>query len=463
VNELQCKVLVLGGGPGGYVAGIRAGQLGLDTILVEGGKLGGCCLNVGCIPSKAFIHTANEYDLIKRYSEGSETGISTAPPTIALPKTVAWKDDIVSRLNTGVAGLLKKAKVRVVEGWGEMRDGKTCVVKTADGETRIKAEHVILATGSTSVELPDLPFGDKVISSTEMLSLTEVPKKLAVVGGGYIGLELGIAFRKLGSEVTVVEATNGILPLYDRELTKPVKDRMDNLKIRVMLETFAKGLDNEGNLRVETLSGEASSIEADKILVTVGRKPRTDGWGLENMDLAMDGKFIRIDQRCHTSMRNVWAIGDVTGEPMLAHRAMAQGEMVAEIIAGENRSWDKVCIPAVCFTDPEVVSAGMSEAEAKAAGHEVITAQFPYKANGRAMTMEDESGFVRVVARKDNHLVLGIQAVGGEVSELSAQFALALEMGARLEDIGGTIHAHPTKSEAVQEAALKALGHALHI
>ncbi|NHK28511.1 dihydrolipoyl dehydrogenase [Parvularcula flava] len=463
MNELECKVLVLGGGPGGYVAGIRAGQLGLDTILVEGGKLGGCCLNVGCIPSKAFIHTANEYDLIKRYSEGSETGISTAPTTIALPKTVAWKDDIVSRLNTGVAGLLKKAKVRIVEGWGEMRDGKTCVVKTADGETRIKAEHVILATGSTSVELPALPFGDKVISSTEMLSLTEVPKKLAVVGGGYIGLELGIAFRKLGSDVTVVEATNGILPLYDRELTKPVKDRMDNLKIRVMLETFAKGLDDKGNLRVETLSGEASSIEADKILVTVGRKPRTDGWGLDNMDLAMDGRFIRIDQRCHTSMRNVWAIGDVTGEPMLAHRAMAQGEMVAEIIAGEARTWDKVCIPAVCFTDPEVVSAGMSEAEAKASGFEVITAQFPYKANGRAMTMEDESGFVRIIARKDNHLVLGIQAVGGEVSELSAQFALALEMGARLEDIGGTIHAHPTKSEAVQEAALKALGHALHI
>ena len=464
MSDLTCKVLVLGGGPGGYIAGIRAGQLGLDTILVEGGRLGGCCLNVGCIPSKAFIHAANEYDLIKRYSEGSETGISTAAPSLALPKTVAWKDDIVTRLNTGVAGLLKKAKTRVVEGWGEMRDGKTCVVTTGDGETRIRAEHVIIATGSYSTELPDMPFDrEKIISSTDMLSLSEVPKRLAVVGGGYIGLELGIAFRKMGAEVTIVEAMDRILPLYDRELTKPVMDRMANLKIKVMLEHFAKGLDKKGALRVEDKDGKASTIEADKVLVTVGRSPRTDGWGREELDLAMDGKFLKIDEKCRTSMRNVWAIGDVTGEPMLAHRAMAQGEMVAEIIAGENRSWDSRAIPAVCFTDPEVVSAGMSEAEAKGAGHEIVTAQFPYKANGRAMTMEDESGFVRIIARKDNHLVLGLQAVGGEVSELSAQFALALEMGARLEDIAGTIHAHPTKSEAVQEAAMKALGHALHI
>ena len=267
----------------------------------------------------------------------------------------------------------------------------------------------------------------------------------------------------MGADVTVIEATDAILPLYDRQLTKPVKDRLDNLRVHVMLSTFARGLDNEGNLMVESKDGKAEVIEADKVLVTVGRAPRTEGWGLEQLDLAMDGRFVKIDDKCHTSMRNVWAIGDVTGEPMLAHRAMAQGEMVAEIIAGETRSWDKVCIPAVCFTDPEVVSAGISEAEAKAKGIETVTGQFPYLANGRAMTMEDESGFVRVIARKDNHLVLGLQAVGGEVSELSAQFALALEMGARLEDIAGTIHAHPTKSEGVQEAALKALGHALHI
>jgi dihydrolipoamide dehydrogenase len=463
VNDISCKVLVLGGGPGGYVAGIRAGQLGLDTVLVEGEKLGGCCLNVGCIPSKALIHAASEFDTLKRFSKGSDIGITTGMPEISLAKTVAWKDDIVTRLNTGVAGLLKKAKTRVVHGWGEMIDGKTCLVKGPDGETRIRAEHVILATGSTSAGLPNLPFDDKVISSTEALSLTEIPKKLAVIGGGYIGLELGTAFRKLGSDVTVIEATDSILPQYGATLTKPVMDRLTNLKVKVLLGTMAQGLNKKGALEVTDKNGKKSTISADKILVTVGRLPRTEGWGLENMALDMDGRFIKIDNRCHTSMRNVWAIGDATGEPMLAHRAMAQGEMVAEIIAGENRDWDKVSIPAVCFTDPELVSAGLTEAEAKAKGYDVITAQFPFMANGRAMTMEDEAGFVRVIARKDNHLVLGLQAVGGDVSELSAQFSLALEMGACLEDIAGTIHAHPTKSEGVQEAALKALGHALHI
>ena len=463
MNDITCKVLVLGGGPGGYVAGIRAGQLGLDTVLVEGDRLGGCCLNVGCIPSKAFIHAANEFDLLKRFSEGSDIGITAGAPKLALPKTVAWKDDIVSRLNTGVSGLLKKHKVRVVRGWGEMLDGKTCAVKTDGGEIRIRAENVILATGSVSTSLPNLPFGDDVISSSEILSLNDVPGKLAVIGGGYIGLELGTAFRKMGSDVTVIEATGSILPQYDKSLTKPVMDRLKKLNITVLLDTLADSLNNKGDLIVRGKNGEQQIIEADKVLVTVGRSPRTEGWGLENMVLDMDGRFIRINNKCETSMRNVWAIGDVTGEPMLAHRAMAQGEMVAEVIAGENRAWDKVCVPAVCFTDPEVVTAGLSEAEAKDKGLEVMTAQFPYMANGRAMTMEDESGFVRVIARKDNHLVLGMEAVGGEVSELSAQFSLALEMGARLEDIAGSIHAHPTKSEAVQEAAFKALGHALHI
>lgn len=463
MNDLTCKVLVLGGGPGGYIAGIRAGQLGLDTILVEGQKLGGCCLNVGCIPSKAFIHAANEFATLQRYAQNSHIGISAASPKLILSETVAWKDKIVTRLNTGVQGLLKKNNVQVIAGWGQMQDGKTCLVKTATGETRIHAEHVIIATGSVATTLPNLPYGGKIISSSEALSLPDVPKKLVVIGGGYIGLELGTALRKMGANVTIVEATNSILPQYDKSLTKPVADRLVDLKIKVLLNTMADSLNDAGELIVQSKDGKKKTIEADKILVTVGRSPRTNDWGIENLVLNMAEKFIAIDDKCATSMRNVWAIGDVTGEPMLAHRAMAQGEMVAEIIAGEPRRWDKVCVPAVCFTDPEVVCAGLSEIQAKEQGHEVIVAQFPYMANGRAMTMEDESGFVRIIARKDNHLVLGLEAVGGEVSELSAQFALALEMGARLEDIAGTIHAHPTKSEAIQEAALKALGHALHI
>ncbi|MGV6802249.1 MAG: dihydrolipoyl dehydrogenase [bacterium] len=464
MNDIKCKVLVVGGGPGGYIAGIRAGQLGLDTVLVEGNQLGGCCLNVGCIPSKALIHAANEFQMVNHFATGkAQIGISVSKPNLDLDKTIQWKDSIVKRLNTGVAGLLKKAKVRVINGWGRMVDGKTCQVATDEGDVTIHAEHVILATGSVATELPFMPFGDNVLSSTEMLSLTEVPQKLAVIGGGYIGLELGIAFAKLGAQVTVIEATASILPQYDSGLTKPVQQRLKDLGITVLLQTKAQGTDENGHLRLCNENNEEQVIEADKILVTVGRSPNTIGWGLENLDLSMNGRFIQIDNKCATSMRNVWAIGDITGEPMLAHRAMAQGEMVAEIIAGENRDWDKTAIPAVCFTDPELVSVGLFEKDAIAQGIEVITAEFPFMANGRAMTMEDESGFVRIIARKDNHLILGIHAVGAEISELSAQFALALEMGACLEDIAGTIHAHPTKSEGTLEAALKALGHALHI
>jgi dihydrolipoamide dehydrogenase len=328
----------------------------------------------------------------------------------------------------------------------------------------VRAEIVVIATGSVPVELSGLPFGGAVISSTEALSLSSVPESLAVVGAGYIGLELGIAFAKLGARVTVVEATDRILPLYDAELTRPVAKRLAALGVEIVLGAKAEGLTGkDGALVVRAADGKTREIAASRVLVAVGRKPAVDGWGLEELDLDRSGPFIRVDDQCRTSMRGVHAIGDVTGEPMLAHRAMAQGEMVAEIIAGNRRAWDKRCIPAICFTDPEIVSVGLSPDEAKATGHEVRIGQFPFSANGRAMTRHGEDGFVRVVARADTHLVLGIQAVGQGVSELSAAFALAIEMGARLEDIAGTIHAHPTLGEALQEAALKALGHALHI
>jgi dihydrolipoamide dehydrogenase len=301
-----------------------------------------------------------------------------------------------------------------------------------------------------------------VISSTGALSLTEVPRRLVVVGAGYIGLELGTAFAKLGSQVTVVEALPKILPLYDVDLTRPVARRLEALGVEVVTGAKVKGLVDGQAVAVETADGHTRTLAADKVLVTVGRRPVTRGLGLEEIDLDMDGRFIRIDDKCRTSMRGVHAIGDVTGEPMLAHRASAQGVMVAEIVAGENRSWDKVAMPAVCFTDPEIVTVGLSPSQAKEAGIECRTGVFPLQANGRAMTLEREGGFVRVVARADNHLVIGIQAVGSAMSELSAGFSLALEMGARLEDIAGTIHAHPTQSEGALEAALQALGHSLH-
>ncbi|MER9827307.1 dihydrolipoyl dehydrogenase [Mesorhizobium sp. M0134] len=464
MKEISCKLLVIGAGPGGYVCAIRAGQLGIDTVIVEAGRPGGTCLNVGCIPSKALIHAAEEFEKLSHMAGGkSPLGITVAAPSLDLAATIAWKDGIVSRLNNGVAGLLKKAGVKTVHGWATFRDGKTVAVETEIGMQVIRAETVVIATGSAPVELPSLPFGGPVISSTEALALSEVPERLAVVGGGYIGLELGIAFAKLGAKVTVVEALPRVLAQYDAELTRPVVKRLAELDIEVLVNAKAKGLSTKRDaLLVETNGGKNGKIAADKMLVTVGRKPVTEGWGLEQIDLDMAGPFIRIDDQCRSSMRGIFAIGDVTGEPMLAHRAMAQGEMVAEIVAGHKRSWDRRAIPAVCFTDPELVTAGLSPEEAKTRG-EIKVGLFPFTANGRAMTKLGEDGFVRVLARADNHLVLGIQAVGQGVSELSTAFGLALEMGATLEDIAGTIHAHPTQGEGFQEAALKALGRAVHV
>jgi dihydrolipoamide dehydrogenase len=465
MTEITCKLLVIGAGPGGYVCAVRAGQLGIDTVIVESTKLGGSCLNVGCIPSKALIHVAEEYDKVAMAAAGKTPfGLTAAAPSLDLKQAVAWKDGIVQRLNNGVAALLRRSKVKIVQGRARFRDGKTVTVETETGPKVIKAETIVIATGSVPVELPFLPFGGAVISSTEALSLAEVPKRLAVVGGGYIGLELGIAFAKLGSKVTVVEALSRILPLYDEELTAPVAKHLTALGVEVLLGATAKGATPKGDaLRIETADGQEKRIAADRILVTVGRAPATASLGLDELVLDMDGRFIRVGERCETSMRGIYAIGDVTGEPMLAHRAIAQGEMVAEIVSGLPRVWDKRCIPAICFTDPEIVSAGLSPDEARRAGLEVKVGQFPFTANGRAMTRHGEQGFVRVVARADNRLVLGIQGVGQGVSELSASFGLAIEMGATLEDIAGTIHAHPTLGEAVQEAALKALGHAIHI
>jgi dihydrolipoamide dehydrogenase len=463
MKEIACKLLVIGAGPGGYVCAIRAGQLGLDTVIVEARKPGGTCLNVGCIPSKALIHAADEFARLSAAASGRNPfGLSAASPALDLGRTVAWKDRIVGRLTTGVSGLLKRAGVKSIAGWARFRDGKTVEVETETGTQVIRAEAIVIATGSKPVELAALPFGGAVISSTEALALTERPDRLVVVGAGYIGLELGTAFAKLGTQVTVVEALPRILPQYDAELTRPVARSLDRLGIEVLTEAKARRLVG-GTLAVETAEGKEVRLEADKVLVTVGRRPATEGWGLEEIDPDRDGPFIRIDDQCRTSMRGVYAIGDITGEPMLAHRAMAQGEMVAEIVAGHRRAWDRRCIPAVCFTDPEIVTAGLSPDEARRTGREIRIGQFPFTANGRAMTLGAEDGFVRVVARADNNLVLGVQAVGAGVSELAAAFALAIEMGARLEDIAATVHAHPTQSEAFHEAALRVLGQPLHV
>ena len=465
MKELSTKLLVIGGGPGGYVAAIRAGQLGIPTVLAEGAQPGGTCLNIGCIPSKALIHAAHAFEQARHQAKGSPLGIRVADPDIDIAQTVHWKDGIVQRLTGGVGALLRKAGVQVLKGWAHIDDGKTVTVKLHEGEpVRVRCEHLLLATGSEPVELPSMPFGGAIWSSTEALSPAELPKRLVVVGAGYIGLELGMAYRKLGVDVTVVEAIDRVLPTYDAELTQPVLEALKKSGITLHLGCKVQGWDARHGVHVRNdVKAEDFTLPADRVLVAVGRRPRTAGFGLESLQLDMAGRHVAIDAHCRTSMRNVWAIGDVTGEPMLAHRAMAQGECVAEQVAGNNRRFEPMTIPAVCFTDPEVVVAGRTPAEAKAAGIDCIEAQFPFAANGRAMTLESTTGFVRVVARKDNHLILGWQAVGQGVAELVAAFSQSIEMGARLEDVGHTIHAHPTLGEAVQEAALRALGQALHV
>ncbi|MBK9243366.1 MAG: dihydrolipoyl dehydrogenase [Burkholderiales bacterium] len=465
---MDTQLLVIGGGPGGYIAAIRAAQLGIKTTLVEGEYLGGACLNIGCIPSKALIHLAGEFDRARRFAADNALGIRAGEPTLDAARAMRWKDGIVRRLTDGVAALLRRHGAEVINGWAEIVDGKTVDVhaqRPGGMQTRrVTCEHLLLASGSAPAALPSLPFGGRVISSTEALSPASIPQRLVVVGAGYIGLELGVAYRKLGAEVAIVEMLPQVLPAYDAELARPVAASLRRLGISLHLGCTVQGMSEAGDaVRMRDAHGEQQQLPADQVLVAIGRRPRTDGWGLERLQLDMDGRFVRIDAQCRTSMRNVWAIGDLAGEPMLAHRASAQGELVAEVIGGSKRRFEPAAIPAVVFTDPEVVTVGHSPAEAEKAGLDCIHAHFPFAASGRALTLEGGEGFVRVVARRDNHLIVGWQAVGPAVAELAAAFVQSIEMGARLQDIAGTIHAHPTLGEAVQEAAMRALGQALNV
>ncbi len=460
--ERSTDVLIIGGGPGGYVCGIRAAQLGLGVIIVDRQPPGGTCLNVGCIPSKAIIHAADEFAAAaSKASPAGHLGIHAGAPTLTMTETMAWKDSIVGRLNKGVAGLLAAAGAEWIDGSATLVDGKSADIETADSTFRINADHLVLATGSAPIEISLLPFSDRVLSSTEALALTEVPQRLAVVGGGYIGLELGIAWAKLGSRVTIVEALDRVLAQYDKRLTRLVERSLASLDIKVLTSTRAIE-DGGSGLVVEDDDKGRRVIPADKILVTVGRRPTTTGFGLDALGLAMDGDAVAVDARCATSMRNVWAIGDLTGEPMLAHRAMKQGEVAAEAIAGKTSAFDPTAIPAIVFTDPEIVSVGLGPDEAASQHGSIVEGRFMLASNGRTMTLDASAGFIRVLARAEDHLVVGMQAVGQQVSELSAAMALAIEMGARLEDLGDTIFAHPTVGEGVTEAAMTALGHGLH-
>lgn len=455
----QFDVVVVGGGPAGYTVALRCAERGMSTAVVERDAVGGTCLNVGCIPSKAVIHAADKFHRLAEPTHIGAMGISVGPPSVDLAATMRWKDGVVAELRDGVAGLLDRGGIDVRRGDAEIIDARTVRVAAADGNDTVSARHLVLAPGSRPVELSNLPFGDRVLSSTGLLEVGEVPIDLAVVGGGYIGLELGTAMAKLGSNVTVVEAEDRVLPAFDTALVRPVARRLTDLGIDVRTATRAVEL-GDGNLVVEDRDGARSEVSADQVVVAVGRRPATDGMGLARLGLDMDGAAIAVDGSCRTSVHGVFAIGDVTGEPMLAHRAYAQAELVADVLAGEERTWDHLAVPAVCFTDPEICAVGMSpdDVDEGTRRDRLVIGQASYRANGRSKIVGAEDGMVRVVADRTNGAVLGVQAVGPEASELAAAASLAVELGSTLDDLAATIIAHPTLAETFADAVAAAIG-----
>jgi dihydrolipoamide dehydrogenase len=458
-------VLVIGAGPGGYVAAIRAAQKGKKVICVEREKLGGVCLNVGCIPSKAMIHASTVVD---RAHDAGDMGIGLGAISVDVPKMVAWKQKIVDRLTGGVAMLFKHHRVEHVTGAATFVTPTKVSVKSSAGVEEIEAADVIIATGSRPIELPAFKVdGVHVLGSTEALALTALPKKILVIGGGYIGLEIGTFLRKLGSEVVVVEATNSLLPGQDPDLVAVVHRGLKKRKVEIHLESLAQRYEKIdggiGGVRVfvRTPKGE-KTIEVDWILSTVGRRPNSEGLGLETIGVKVEKGFIVVDPQRRTNVPHVYAIGDVAGQPMLAHKASREGIVAAEVICGLPSEADWRCVPAVIFTDPEIASVGMTEAEAKAKGYDPVVGKFPFTANGRALSINEAEGFAKIVADRKTDLVLGVHIVGPEASELIAEGALAIEMAARVEDIAATIHAHPTLPEAVMEAAEAVHGLAIH-
>ena len=458
------KVVVIGAGPAGYVCAIRLAQLGQQVVVVEKEALGGTCLNVGCIPSKAMIAAGS---LMDKVSHAHSMGITVEGVELDPVKLVEWKNVIVGRLTGGVGSLLKKHGCEVMMGQARLVDKNTVEVKSAKGTERVTCDDIVIATGSIPIEIPGFAFDeDSVWSSTGALSPATIPKHLVVIGGGYIGLEMGMMYNHLGSKVTVLEATGGALPGQDRDCVKVIERSLKKSKVKLLVNTFAKKWAKSGDGLVVTIekNGKQEEIACDQILSTVGRRPYTEGLGLENVGLSTNERgFIEIDKQMRTSVPNISCVGDIAGQPMLAHKGSKEGLVAAAVIAGQPEEYDVRCVPAVIFTSPQMASVGMTEDQAKEAGHEPITGSFPFKASGRAMTLQETDGMVKVVSDAKSDLILGVHMVGPEVTELIAEAALAIEMGATSEDLARTIHAHPTLPEALMEAAEAVHNMAVHI
>jgi dihydrolipoamide dehydrogenase len=464
-------VVVIGAGPGGYVAAIKAAQLGLNTAIVEREYLGGVCLNVGCIPSKAMITAAHW--LHKSQHDFATMGFKLRTPVeVDFPQLLAWKNSVSQKMSNGVSQLLKGNSVTIFKGEAQFKSATEITVTSASVGTApesIQSKYFVIATGSRPIEIPGFKFDEKdILSSTGALDLNHAPKKIVVIGGGYIGLEISSYLRKFGSEVTVVEAQAQLLAgVVDPECAQVVTRKLVKSGVKVMYNTKAQGQKKtkEGLEVTVEAQGKQEIIKADKILVTVGRRPNGDQMNMKAAGVAVDERgFVKVDGQRRTNIKNIFAIGDICGQPMLAHKASYEGVLVAEVIKGTNRAFDVKTVPAVVFTDPEIASAGLMEAEARAKGHtDLKIAKFPFGANGRAVSMQETDGFVKMIADGKTHVLLGVHIVGPEASNLISEAVLAIEMGARLEDLALSIHPHPTLGETMMEAAEATLGHAIHI
>ena len=454
----EVDVAVIGGGPGGYSAAFRAAELGLETVVIDAGaRLGGACLFEGCIPSKALLHVAA---VLSEAERAKEWGVDFGEPRISLDPLRKWKQErVVGKLARGLGAVAKAKGVTVVGGRAAFEDSSTLRIE-GDTLRKIRFKHAIVATGSEPSPLPGVALtSDRVMDSTAALELPEIPERLLVIGGGYIGLELGTVYATLGSRVTLVEMTEGLLPGVDRDLVQPLQRRVDKLFAAIHLRTRVTGLREAGDRIEAVLEGQGAQA-FDRVLVAVGRRARSAGLGLEatRARLTDRGGFIRIDDRCRTGDAHIYAVGDVTGEPMLAHRAMRQGKVAAEALAGRPAAFDNVAIPAVVFTDPEIAWCGLSEAQAKAQGIEIKVSKFQWAASGRAATIGRADGLTKLVADARSGRVIGVGIVGPGAGELIAEAALAVETAALVEDVAATIHAHPTLSETLMEAAENLLG-----
>ncbi len=461
--QRETDLVVIGGGPGGYVCAIRASQLGVKTILVEKGRLGGECLIAGCIPSKSLISVARAYDKAR---EGAKFGIRATELSVDVAALQSWKAGVVAALETGVATLLRGNKVEVVKGLAELTGPHTVNVETESGIVGIQAKNVVIATGSSTIQLPGLEFdGSLVIGSKEALELKTLPKKMLIVGGGYIGLEIACMYQRLGSQVVVVELMDQLLPGTETDLVRYVQKSLERRGAAIYLKSKVASIEKRAEgvkAKVETPTGFVE-VEAEVILVSVGRRPFTSGLSLEKIGVEVDAKgFIETDSSMKTSVSGVYAIGDVKGMPLLAHKAQKEGIVAAESIAGLPTVAEWKAIPWVIFTDPEISGVGLTENQAVDAGYLVKKVRFPFAALGRALAAGETDGFVRIISEEKSGVVLGVQIVGPEASDLISEAALAVEMGATLDDLALTIHPHPTLPEALMEAAESGVGRPIH-